>query len=207
LATSTDSSDDRLAELCAAMEVECFRGSLDDVLDRFCQAAQKYHPEHVVRLTGDCPLADPEVIDAVIAHHLDGGFDYTANFLPPTFPHGLDAEVIRWTVLQTAAKEAVLPWDREHVTEFVLQRPERFRRGEYRNGEDLSALRWTVDHAEDFTVVRTIYEALYPGNPEFSTVDIRQFLDAHPTLKTSNTHHHRDEAWKLASREDEESRK
>src|SRR5450759_1196124 len=95
VATSADASDDPLEELCAATGVDCFRGSLDDVLDRFHAVAESYRAEHVVRLTGDCPLMDAAVIDAVVELHLSGRYDYSSNVLPPTFPDGLDVEVVR----------------------------------------------------------------------------------------------------------------
>src|SRR5215469_17954868 len=107
VATSTDPSDDWLFQVCLDHGVECRRGSLEDVLDRFFRVALHYAPAHVVRLTADCPLADPEVLDATIEFHLENGFDYTSNALDnPTFPHGLDAEVVRMESLERAWREA-----------------------------------------------------------------------------------------------------
>ena len=186
VATSTDPSDDAIEELCASAGIDCFRGSLEDVLDRFYQAALRFTPQHIVRLTGDCPLADPELIDRVVAFYLTGGFDDAGNAVEATFPDGLDVEVVRFAVLEQAWKEARRPFDREHVTMFVHAHPERFRVGSYEHPVNLSHLRWTVDEAEDFELVTEIYEALYPQNPQFTTADVLDLLAKRPELSDSN---------------------
>ncbi len=186
VATSTEASDDPLAELCKDLKVPCRRGSLNDVLDRFYHAAKPFRPEHLVRLTGDCPLADPAVIDACIEFHLSGNYDYTSNAIQATFPDGLDVEVFRFSALADAWTEASLPSEREHVTSFIYHHPERYRIGHYRQSEDLSWLRWTVDQPEDFEMVATIYRALYPGNPAFDTDDILRYLADHPEVACMN---------------------
>ncbi len=186
IATSTDSSDDAIAEVAARLGLDCHRGSLEDVLDRFCQAARPYQPNYVVRLTGDCPLADPEVIDRVVRACVEGGHDYASNTLQPTYPDGLDAEIMRFDVLEMAAREASLPSEREHVTSYVYKHPERFRLLNVALEKDLSALRWTVDEPEDFDLVSRIYEALYPANPAFGTADILALIAAHPEFASAN---------------------
>lgn len=196
VATSTAASDDVLAEACARRDVACFRGSLEDVLQRFVQAATSYAPHTVVRLTGDCPLADPEVIDAVIRFFHDGGYDYASNCLPPTFPDGLDVEVMRFSCLQEADREAVLPSHREHVTPFLRAHPERYRLGNYAANDDRSGLRWTVDEPEDFEFVRQVYEHLYPGNPNFTTEDVFALIQRVPDLKNINARFERNEGSK-----------
>ena len=195
VATSSEVSDDPLAELCQRLGVACFRGALDDVLDRFHGAAQPYQPEHLLRLTGDCPLADPAVIDACVDFHLAGDYDYSTNALQPTFPDGLDVEVFRFRCLDEAWREARLPSEREHVTPFIHSRPERYRIGHFRQAEDLSWLRWTVDRPEDFAVVEAIYQALYPANPAFTTSDILAFLAAHPEIARRNADITRNEGY------------
>lgn len=202
VATSTDPSDDALESLCRSAGVECFRGSLLDVLDRFVQAARPHQPEHVVRLTGDCPLADPVVIDEVIKFHLEDGYDYSSNTLEPTYPDGLDVEIMRYTVLEEIWRTAVLPSQREHVTLSIYQQPDRFRLGSFRAGNDLSRLRWTVDEPADYNLVCRIYEALYPVKPFFTTVDIVNFLDRNPELKSMNTIHQRNEGLEKSLSED-----
>lgn len=196
VATSIDQTDDRLAELCTENGIPCFRGNLEDVLDRFYEAATPMRPEHVVRLTGDCPIADPQLIDDVISFYLKGDFDYVSNTLEPTFPDGLDTEVFKYKCLEQAWKEAVLPSQREHVTPFIYQQPDRFKIGNFKNTVNLSGLRWTVDEPADFELISIIYNSLYSKNPKFTTNDILAFLDSHPDLKSMNTHHERNEGMK-----------
>lgn len=195
VATSAEGGDDALVELCNRLGVRCHRGSLDDVLDRFYQAAKPLQPDHLVRLTGDCPLADPQVIDACIDFHLAGGYDYTSNAIQATFPDGLDVEVFRFACLEDAWREATLASEREHVTSFIYRRPERYRIGHYRQERDLSWLRWTVDRPEDFAVVETIYRALYPADPAFTTADILAYLADHPEVARHNADITRNEGY------------
>jgi spore coat polysaccharide biosynthesis protein SpsF len=173
VATSTDPSDDPLAALCARLGVACHRGPLDDVLARYQGAAEAFGPaDHIVRLTGDCPLADPEVIDAVIARHLEGGADYTSNTLKLTVPKGQDVEAFRAEHLAAAAREAIDPYEREHVTPFLYRHPERFGLANLERDPPLGDLRWTVDTPEDFAFVQKVYAALYPANPAFTSADV-----------------------------------
>lgn len=186
IATSTDHSDDALEQVCAENGLSCFRGALDDVLDRFYRIAQERRPHYVIRLTGDCPVADPAVIDAVVRYAVSGEYDYASNTLRPTFPDGLDVEVFTLKSLETAWREARLPSQREHVTPFIHQQPERFRVGNYAGPRDLSHLRWTVDEAADFELIRHIYEALYPVKPDFNTDDVLALLAQRPELAQIN---------------------
>lgn len=193
VATSTDPTDDPLAKLCAEHGLDCFRGSLPDVLARFVEAARTVNPEVVVRLTGDCPLADPSLIDAVIRRFLASDFDYLSNCEPPTYPDGLDVEVLRLSCLEEAQREAVLPSHREHVTLFVRRQPTRYRLGNYADTVDRSTLRWTVDELQDYEFVRSVYEALYPDKPDFTTADIYSLLETVPQLLTINSQFQRGE--------------
>ncbi|MEE8059472.1 MAG: glycosyltransferase family protein [Pseudomonadales bacterium] len=202
VATSNETDDDEIAELCTQRSIDCYRGSLDDVLDRFYQAAKIHAPDYIVRLTGDCPLVDPGVIDDVIAFCLKGGYDYASNTLDPTFPDGLDIEICRFDKLQQAANEAVLPSEREHVTSFIESRPDQFMLGSYRQDEDLSHLRWTVDEPEDFEVIQRIYQALYPTNADFRMAEILNLYQQHPELEQLNARFTRNEAYKKSLRED-----
>lgn len=195
VATSSDASDDQILAVCHEAGIECYRGDLDDVLDRFYQAASASMPKHIVRLTGDCPLTDPNVIDQVIAFYLAGGYDYASNAIEPTFPDGLDVEVFSFASLQQAWQEARLLSQREHVTPFIHQQPQRFRIGHYKNSVDLSYLRWTVDEEQDFVLVSKIYEALYPAKPDFTTNDILNLLERQPELKNINIQLRRNEGY------------
>lgn len=173
VATSTDPSDDGLAARLEAEGVAVHRGDLHDVLGRFAGAVDAAGAaDHVVRLTADCPLADPGVIDACVRLHVEGGFDYTANDHPSTFPRGLDVEVMTAKSLFDAAREASDPAEREHVTMFLYRRPERFRIGRLVGDRDLSRLRWTVDTSDDYAFVARVYERLYAADPAFTTEDI-----------------------------------
>jgi len=204
VATSVDASDDGLAELCRGNGVDCFRGSLDDVLDRFYQAAVSYGATDVVRLTGDCPLADPEVIDRVIQAYLDAGIDYAANGLEPTYPDGLDAEVFRFDALERAWREARLPSEREHVTPYISQHPELFAQLKVGQANDLSHLRWTVDNPEDLEFVTRVYAALYPVKPDFAMADVLRLIETNPDLSTFNSHLERNEGYSLSLARDAE---
>lgn len=193
IATSDDASDDALARLCEELNVPCFRGNLNDVLDRYYQASLAYMPDHVVRLTGDCPLTDPSVIDLVIQSHLDSGADYSSNSVQASYPDGLDVEVCKYAVLKQAWAEAKLRSQREHVTLFIHQQPDLFQLNHVCAQTDLSHLRWTVDNQEDFELVNTIYENLYVKNPEFNTSDILNLLTEQPELAYMNQHIQRNE--------------
>lgn len=187
VATSDRHDDDSVAELAKRSGVDCHRGSLDDVLDRYYQAALPLQPDLVVRVTGDCPLADAGVIDGCIRFFRDGGYDYASNALRPTWPDGLDVEVLTFAALRTAWECAETVFEREHVTPFIHRNPTLFRLGSYEADVDRSALRWTVDEPADFTFVRRVYEALYPGDPHFDTAAILALLEDDPTLGKINT--------------------
>lgn len=171
VATSTDASDDALAAYCQGLGLDVVRGALDDVLGRFAGALAAYpDADVVVRLTADCPLADPTVIDAVIARHHAAGADYTSNTLGTrTYPHGLDAEVVRAEVLLKAARLADDPYEREHVTPYIYRRPEVFRLAGVTRRPSLARLRWTVDVADDLAFVRGVYASLYAHDPAFTS--------------------------------------
>lgn len=196
IATSDHVTDDPIAELCAGLGVACYRGSLDDVLSRFSGAYVAFGPaRHVVRLTGDCPLADPTVIDRVVRHHITSGADYTTNALQPTWPDGLDVEVMRSEVLQRAWAEARMISEREHVTPYIHKHPEWFRVEHVRGERDLSMLRWTVDESADLAFVTEVFQALYPQKPAFTTDDVLALLERRPELAQINGNFLRNEGY------------
>lgn len=188
VATSDGPSDDGIAGLCARLSVDCFRGSLDDVLDRFYQAAAAaaIRPEHVMRLTGDCPLTDPAVLDALMDLHLAGDFDYSSNVEVRTYPDGLDAEIFTYPLLERAWREASMPDDREHVTPYMREAVPTERRGNLEDRVDRSNLRWTVDYPQDFEFARRVFEALYPLDPAFDADDVHTLLHDHPEIGAVN---------------------
>jgi spore coat polysaccharide biosynthesis protein SpsF len=198
IATTVDPTDDAIVSLASELAVECYRGSAEDVLDRYFQVAALLRPSHVVRLTADCPLADCRLIDRAVDFALTGGFDYASNTLRPTWPDGLDVEVITFAALETAWREARGPVEREHVTPFIVARPERFRHGSLEGDADLSAMRWTVDEPSDFEFVSRVYEALYPQDPAFTTEDIVVLLGQRLELMNINQGIERNEGLRLS---------
>ena len=202
VATSNEKSDDNLAMVCAAAGYRVYRGSLNDVLDRFVQAIKNDSCDHVVRLTADCPLTDPNVIDEIVKQHLQGKNDYTCNTLPPTFPDGLDAEIFTISALLNAWENAILPSHREHVTPYIYNHPEIFTLDNYANNQDLSQMRWTVDEAEDFHFVTEVYKNLYSSKANFTMDDILTLLDDRPDIVAINTFITRNEGSKKSLIED-----
>jgi len=183
VATSTDASDDPLAELLEAAGTDVHRGPLDDVLERFVGALDAYPADHVVRLTGDCPLSDPNVIDATIARHLETRADYTNNRAEPVgFPKGQDVEVFTAETLRRAHAEAATPEEHEHVTWGIRQAPQRYRLERLNPPVDEGEVRWTVDRPDDLEFVRAVFEALYARDPAFTSDDLRTFVRARPEL-------------------------
>jgi len=180
VATSTDPSDDPLAAHLDGLGVDLFRGPLGDVLERYLGAARAFGLSGImVRLTADCPLADPEVIDAGVELQARLGADYVSNGRRRTYPRGLDVEVFRLSALEAAGREAADPYDHEHVTPFLYHHPERFTQGELVQDRDESALRWTVDTPEDYAFVARVYDALYPHKPDFTSDDVRALPFSH----------------------------
>lgn len=189
VATSTESEDSVIAKLCDEADITCFRGSLHDVLGRYVQAAIASKADTVLRLTADCPLTDPEVVDGLISHFASGPYDYVSNTLERTWPHGLDVEAMTFDALESAGESTHDPYDREHVTPFLYRHPDRFRLGSYTGNENWSALRLTVDYPEDLELIRHVYDALYPENAAFTTGDVMRYLDANPNIRAINRAH------------------
>lgn len=198
LATSDRPEDDCVAELAEEAGIASHRGSLDHVLDRFYTAAAPYRPEWIVRVTGDCPLADWDVIDRCIRFAIGGEYDYASNSLRPTWPDGLDVEVCTFAALETAWREADNSLQTEHVMPFITGQPERFRLGSFENEVDLSAFRWTVDELRDYEFVCRVYDRLYSANPAFTTADVLALLTAEPELIQLNLGIERNEGLRRA---------
>lgn len=188
LATSTDPSDDPLVAWAEANDIKVFRGALADVLQRFVEVIDHYQPGVVVRLTADCPLTSPTVIDAVIERFQVSDVDYCSNTLTPTFPDGLDVEVVKANVLREVAATSTDPHEREHVTLGVYRHPERYRLANFEGTEDHSGLRWTVDTPEDMAFVTAVYEALYPVDPAFEMRDVLELISRTPGLSRTTKH-------------------
>ncbi|WP_285906373.1 glycosyltransferase family protein [Pseudodesulfovibrio pelocollis] len=186
LATSDQPGDDSVAALGAELGVHIFRGSESDVLDRYTQAARAFDARNVMRVTGDCPLIEPAICDRTVASFFDAEADYITT--PPRVAEGLDCEVFTRAALETAWTEARRPSEREHVTLFIRNRPDRFRCLETPHDSDDSGYRVTVDEPEDLTVVTAILEALVPLHGlAFTFSHVRDFLDAHPEIRALNS--------------------
>ena len=186
VATTTSPADDAIADLVRARGWACHRGSETDVLSRYAQAARAERAGVVVRMTMDCPLIDPDVVDAVVGRMRRGAFDFVTNNLEPSFPHGLDVEAFSRLTLDAADREAVEPFEREHVSPFVRDRPGRFRLDNVRSPAALHHHRWTVDYPEDLELVRAVYEALYRPGGFFTTADVLALLAQRPDLPKLN---------------------
>lgn len=191
LATSNDRKNDPLAEYVSKEGFEIFRGSEDDVLDRYYKAAKKYKADIIVRITGDCPLIDAVVVDAVIEKLISGNLDYSANTIPPTYPDGLDTEAFTFDVLEEAWNQAKEKYQREHVTPYIRE-SEIFTKGNLSNHEDYSAERWTVDEPEDFEVIKRVFEHFSPSI-DFSWLEILRIRDENPEWFEINNKYKRNE--------------
>lgn len=190
VATTTDRSDDAIEVFCRERGVPYIRGNLYDVLDRYYQAGQAFQAAVVVRITSDCPLIDPGVVDKTVTEFLqDGKADFAANRLPPpwgrTYPVGLDTEVCTFGGLELAWQEAQAQHQREHVMPFFYEQPERFRILHVNHEVDYGALRWTVDTPEDLELVRQIF-AHFPGREDFSWLEIVDLFQREPSLAEIN---------------------
>lgn len=183
VATSDHPSDDPLAQLLQENGVECFRGNLSDVLDRYYQAALLAEADCVVRLTGDCPLMDADLVDAVVTPIINNTADYASNTKPDTYPNGLDVEAFSFAALTSAWKEATLPSEREHVTPFLIKHSDRFKKATVSDKIDMSALRWTVDYPDDLTHVRNLLAAIGACDATaFTRLDFYRAIEQDPAL-------------------------
>ncbi len=188
LATSVDLTDDILFQWAKGFNIKCFRGSLDDVLDRFYQAAKNSKADILIRVTGDCPLIDPKIIDNVIDLHLINKFDYTSNVDPPTFPDGYDVEVFNFESLEKAWKNANLNSEREHVTPYIRNHKEIFNIGNYESDKNLEHIRLTLDNEEDYELISLIYEKLYDEKSYISLDKLLNFLSENSKVLDVNKH-------------------
>lgn len=186
LATSEDPRNDPLAYHVKNLGYPVIRGSENDVLDRYYQTARQYPADAVVRITGDCPLIDPVVVDAVVERFHGEGVDYLSNTCPATFPDGLDTEIFTFAALESAARNAIEPRDREHVTPFIRESGN-FVTANYANETDHSSGRWTVDEPEDFEVIQGIFNHFHP-RVDFGWEEVFALSQQFPELFEPNRH-------------------
>ncbi len=164
------------------------RGSESDVLDRYYKAAVQTEADIIVRITSDCPLIDPTIIDKVIEKFQNNKCDYCSNTLKLTYPRGMDTEIFTFNVLEKAWNEAKEDYEREHVTPYIREHPDIFKQCNVSNEEDLSHLRLTLDTAEDFDLITKIYQHLHPTKKTFLLEDIKELLIKQPDLIKINEH-------------------
>lgn len=190
-----------IVKLCAAKGIRVFSGSEEDVLDRFYQLAKLVNPSNIVRITADCPLIDPRVIDRVVKEHCSARADYTCNIQPPTYPNGEDVEVFTFQALKRAWQKAALTSEREHVTPYIRKHPAIFKIHSVKNSVDLSEKRWTLDHMADFRFVSSVYQALNHKSL-FGMDEILRLLAARPALENLNIGIDRHEGYLKSLRND-----
>jgi glutamate-1-semialdehyde 2,1-aminomutase len=186
VATSQDSRNQPLVEFVRRQGYSVYQGSEDDVLDRFYQAATLHDGDVVARITGDCPLIDPEVVDGVIRAFASSGAEYACNTNPPTYPDGLDVEVFSYAALASAWRDASRPSEREHVTPYIRESG-RFRVLNVPYGEDCSNERWTVDEPEDFDVIKAIFRHFAPRT-DFAWREVMELRRTKPDIFAANRH-------------------
>ncbi len=197
VATSTDERNTPLVHFVSKLGFACEQGSENDVLSRFVQAAKAHSADIIVRITADCPLIDPSLVDEAILKFKTGDFDYICNNYPPTFPDGLDIEICTLGALEKAHLETTNSFDREHVTPYLRQ-PGQFRTLTLRHSKDLSANRWTVDELDDFVLVESIFE-YFSFRYDFGWEDILNLQLLKPEMFDINRHIGRNEGALLGS--------
>lgn len=197
IATSKEHDDDTIENFCKYYNIPFFRGDEQDVLKRYYGAVTMLKKagcdiDFIVRITADCPLIDPEVIDQTVSHAVQGKFDYVTTSNPPSFPDGVDVEVFTPRALEIASKNAKLPSEREHVTQYIIKHKQ-FRKSNVKNPRDLSKLRWSLDEKEDYKFMQIVYAELYRKSrvvsmKKFSMKKILTLLEKKPELTRINAH-------------------
>lgn len=190
VATTTKKCDDPIVQMCQQLSIPFYRGSEDDVLSRYFEAATHFQVDVVVRLTSDCPIIDPEVIDKTVDVYLDNSqmVDYVSNTLKRTFPRGLDTEVFPYRVLKEAFDHSVDKIYREHVTSYLYSHPEIYTLKNVASEQNYGEHRWTVDTPEDFNLISHIIESLYPIKKEYVLGDVINLLADNPEWVEINRH-------------------
>ncbi len=202
VATTTDKKDDIIAELVTGWGFEVFRGSENDLLDRYYQAAKRFNADPVIRVTSDCPLLDPKIVDQAIGAFLDGKYD--AVFMDETtYPDGLGVAIYSFRALEKAWKEAKLPSEREHVGPYIEFHPEIFKIKILQYKDGIGYMRWTIDEEKDYLFIKEIYDRLYRENEIFHMEDILDVLKKEPELLEINKGIIHNEGYLKSLKEDE----
>jgi spore coat polysaccharide biosynthesis protein SpsF len=185
VATTTGRDDNVIADFCRECGFHCFRGSERDVLDRYYSAARHYRAEAIVRITSDCPLIDPQIVDSVVHAFTSQQPDYASNCIERTFPRGLDTEILTMRALESTWCDAVYDHQREHVTAYIYENPKKFNILSIKGDDDHSAHRWTVDTREDLDFVRAVYSRFQDAS--FLWNDVLRIIELEPQLATINS--------------------
>src|SRR3989344_470768 len=195
IATTVWPEDKEIADLAKKLGLNWYRGSENDLLDRYYQTAKKFDIDTIVRISSDCPLVDPAIIDKAVRFYLknEKNCDYISNTDPATYPDGMDIEIFSFKALEETWQKAELLSEREHMTQYIRNHPEKFRKRNVGNKKDFSRLRLTLDNPEDFILIKKIFTALYPKNKNFNLNDILKFLEENPKLVLINAHLERNE--------------
>lgn len=188
IATTDKTQDNVIEEFCKKIDISVFRGSENDVLSRYFFAAQKSKAQTIVRITSDCPLIDPQIVDSVVEFYQKNPFDYVSNVMERTFPRGLDTEVFSFESLTKVYNEAREEEEREHVTLHYYRNPDQFSIGSLMNEQNLSHFRLTVDTEEDFDLIQKIINHLYKKNTKFRLADIVELMNINPDWFKINSH-------------------
>ena len=184
VATTTEPEDNVIEDWCCANWVQCFRGSQDDVLGRYFQAAKFYQATSILRITADCPAIDPTVVDELLSEFEAHAYDLCG--LSGEFPDGLDCEVMTFSTLERAWNEAEMASEREHVTPYIHHHPELFRLGKYERFHNLGHHRWTLDEESDYRFLDKVFHRLYREDAPFLASDILSLLEREPNLLNIN---------------------
>jgi len=193
LATSDEPEDRELKKTADELDVPTFFGSLNDVISRYYHAAKEYDIDPIVRITADCPMIDPQIVDEVIDSFIASGYDY--HGLAGNFPDGLDTEIASFGAVSAAFHEATLPSEREHFGEFFRHNSNRFRLGEFKKFSDKGGYRWTIDELADYEFLQAVFKELYKEGEIFSYKDVFELLEKKPELAEINSHIIRNEGY------------
>jgi spore coat polysaccharide biosynthesis protein SpsF (cytidylyltransferase family) len=202
VATTESQDDDVIEALCKRLDVACYRGSVDDVLDRYFQAAKQYHATHIVRLTADCPFQDYAVVDALISDFTSNSLDYESNSITPTYPDGFDAEIFTVSALEKAKMHATLPSEKEHVTAYIYKNPDIFSFKNFAYEKDYSYMRLTMDTVEDFQLLSKLAPFVYGSGQYICLEDILDYINERPHLLEINKKSERNEGYQKSLEQD-----
>tara|TARA_B110000014_G_C20112764_1_gene586644 strand:+ start:1549 stop:2313 length:765 start_codon:yes stop_codon:yes gene_type:complete len=200
VATTNTKEDDIIFDFTKKMNIECFRGNEDDVLDRYYQCAKEYDLDIIIRITADCPLIDPQIVNKALNEFEIGKIDYIQNLDPRTFPDGMDIEIFTFNILKEAWKNADLSSEREHVTPYFRNNEKKFNIKNFSHDKDLSHYRWTLDYHEDLELIKIIVNDIIQR--PILMKDVLSLFEKNPKLFEINKKYDANEGYKLSLEKD-----